>query len=385
MTGALYSFLVRDPRSFAVIAEVPMAAISRVEWGRSRFEPSRWSMVLSRSTIEAANSTLGVDLIARQNLVEIRRDGVVEFQGYILNRALDTTTTIWTVSGYDLLDWLRRRIVGRTTAVTKSGIAETVLKAFVEENLGTSAGTRAATAELNTPNVFSIETDQARGSAVAYTGQRALLDRVTAEVCRQGALVQRITLTSTGPHYSVDSPVDATVSTGGTVFSVNLDNVTGIGYTESFENLQNALTVAGSGTGNSRTTREVTDTTSIDADFRREGVLTAPTNSINAELDAIGAAEIIRQETQAISAEVIPLSTSGNAEYRADWDVGWMITVAIPAAGIVSIDRQIAAMRGVYDNTKGEFITFTLGTEAPRSQMTRLSRVLSRMQMNLSA
>lgn len=368
-----YAFLVRNPRSLEVIAEIAPQDVAEARWTRLAVEPGSWSLTIPRAL---ADDTA----IARQNLIEIRRDGSVEFQGYILERRLDAQGLLWTLEGYDLKDWLNRRIVGRTVSDDRSGVAETVLKAYVEANLGATAGTgRVASSEL-TGKTFTIEADATRGSTVEVSGQRSTLARVAAEICRQGDIGYEVTLTDAGLVFGVIEPTDATTASGGTPFAVNLDNVEGLGWRESYKSVQNALTVAGDGTGDTRTVRTVTDADSIASDFRREGVFDARQASTSAQLDAIGAAEIARQLSTAVAADVVPLTSSANARYREDWDVLWDVTVAIPVAGVTAIDRRIASASVSLTRDRGERITFSLGTERPTSTLRRLQRVIERLQ-----
>lgn len=380
MTAADYAFLVRNPRTLEVIGEIPPQHVASARWARLFVEPGTWQLQIARAAAEELAAAAGVDLIARQNLLEIRRDEAVEFRGYILTRQLDPQGLVWTLEGYDLKDWLRRRVVGRTTAVAKSGAAETVLKAYVEENLGATAGTgRVATDELSA-KTFTIETDAARGESVEISAQRRTLDQVAADICRQGDIGYDVELTDDGLRFVVIEPTDATSGSGGTPFAVNLDNVEGLGWRESYGNVQNALTVGGEGSGDTRTVREVSDAASIASDFRREGVLDARALTTNDQLDALGAAEIARQLAAAVAADVVPLTTSANGRYRTDWDLAWDVTVAIPAAGVAAIDRRIAAVTVTLTREAGERITFALGTERPTSTLRRIQRVLDRLQ-----
>lgn len=390
--GERYSFRVLNPRTFALVAEIAPEDVTGARWTRMQYEPGTWALTVPAVKVAGIDDAASVSVFARQNLVEIRRASEVdettglrtmdvEFVGCILTRELSADGQTWTFSGFDLLDWLRRRVVGRTTASAKSGTAETVIKAYVEEHLGATAGAgRVATDELAGGKTFTIEADFARGSAVEYSAQRITLDRVTADLCRQGDLLQRISIVAGGLEYSISEPTDRTTSSAlpATIFSVNLDNASGIGWREGFGSVINAMTVMGTGTGDTRTTRDVTDATSISTDFRREGTYEAKAATTNDQLDAIGAAEIERQLSAAVAAEVIPITSSPNARYRTDWDLGDDITVAIPVAGVTAIDRRIASVSVRLDR-EGEHITFTLGNERPTSTLRRLQRVIERL------
>lgn len=390
--GERYSFRVLNPRTFALVAEIAPEDVVAATWTRMMYEPGPWALTIPAVRVAALDAAHGVSVLARQNLIEIRRASEVdettglrtmdvEYVGCILERELSPDGQTWRFSGFDLLDWLRRRVVGSTTAVAKSGAAETVIKAYVEENLGATAGAgRVATDELAGGKTFTIEGDLARGATVEYSAQRSTLDRVTADLCRQGGLLQSISIVAGGLKYSVREPTDRTTSspTPATIFSVNLDNASGIGWREGYRSVINAMVVMGAGTGDTRTVRTVTDAMSISTDFRREGTYEAKAATTNDQLDAIGAAEIERQLSAAVAAEVIPITSSPNARYRVDWDMGDDVTVAIPVAGVTAIDRRIASVTVRLDQ-QGERITFTLGNERPTSTLRRLQRVIERL------
>jgi len=385
MTTAEYAVLVRNPRTLAVVGEIPPQDIASLRWTRLPYEAGPWALALPRATARAMNAAVGTDILARQHLVEIRRDGDVEYQGVILDRSLDAQGLMWTVEGRDLKDWLHRRIVGVTTAEAQSGTAETVLKAYVEAHLGATAGTfggvsRVATDALAGGKTWSIEADVARGDAVEISAQRIPLARVVADICRQGNIWYDVVLTDAGYELRVYDPVNATTASGGTPFAVNLDNVEGLGYREAYGSVATGLLVAGGGTGDTRTTREVVDAAAIATDFLREGVAVESALTTNDQLDAYGAAEIARQLGAAVAADVVPLTGSANARYRQDWDLAWDVTVAIPAADVAAIERRIVAVNGSLTRDAGERITFALGVERPKSTLRRLSRALQRLQ-----
>ena len=381
MTSAFYEFLVRDARTLAILGEIRPQDVARASWTRHQVDAGSWSLVIPR-----ASQTLlqqGQSLVTGMNLLEIRRDGEREYCGYIEHGALDPQGLLWTVGGRDLLAWLDWRVCGASTAEAASGVAETVIKAYVDDHLGPGAAAADRVATYLDGATFTVEGDSARGAAVEYSAQRRSLLAVTADLCRQGNLLQRMDLDDSDPPgglvYSVDTPTDATVSSGGTPFAVGMDNVEGLGYRFDYRRLQNRLVVAGDGLGNTRTTRTVEDAASVAAIFPRDGVYAFPAGTTSDQLDAIGAAELQRQMDASVAADVVPLTTSANARYREDWDVGWDVTVAIPVAGVAAIDRRIVSAQVSLSDGEGERISFSLGTERPASVARRLETAINQL------
>lgn len=379
-----YEFLIRNPRTFALLGELPPADIESAQWSRHQYRPGEWRLTIPRVAADRAAAAAGVDLLSEQNMLEILRDGAVEFQGYILTDALDRENVARTVGGYCLRDWLGRRYIGSGAAEEASGVGETELKALVTAHLGSgAAANRQATGELLGGKTFTVEADAGRGAVVAYKAQRRVLSDVLADICEQAGLLHDVVLTSAGLEYRVSEPTDATQGTSGSAWSVALDNTDGIGWQVDRRAIANALYVAGTGSGDTRTVRTVRDETSIAQHFLREGVLNVPAATSNDQLDAMGAAEIARQDQAAISALVQPIKTSLTARYRTDWDVGWDITVDLPFSPYGSIDRRIVAASVELRREDGERITMALGAEAP-SVVKRIERKFAQVDGALS-
>lgn len=371
-TPPTYEFRVRNARTLALEGEIRPQDVISAEWTRHYLEPSRWRLAVPRRLVDP-------DLIARQRVVEVRRDGSTEFVGFILRRQLDRIGETWELSGFDAKDWLRRRGVGPDTAVAKADVAETVAKAFVDENLGPGASTRAASGEL-TGKTFTVEADAGRGDAVDVQVRRRMLDAVLVDVLRAGGLWHDVVLTDAGWEYRVHPITDATIDTGAVPFSVGFDNVDALTYVEDYQRTTNKLYVMGGGTGDARTVREVDDASSVAADFLREGFYDARDASTNDELDQAGATEIERQLLASVNADVAPLLTSDNARYRDDWNIGTNVTIAIPVVD-VTIDRPVvAATVSLAEGAAAETIRMQLGVAHARSQLRRIGDALAALQ-----
>lgn len=384
-TTPAYEFLVRNPRSLAVVGELRPQDIA-ITWTRRSIEPGSFQLTIAREFAD-------LDVIALHNLIEVRRDALngsgpqTEFVGIIESRDMDEFGRMWTLDGVDLLGfWLTKRLVAVTAAAAKSGPAETVLKQYVAENIGASAATaRQARGELSAGVAWDVEADQARGDEVHFRALRAnLLTEVLVPICRMGDLLQSLVLKVdyTGYEYRVARPVDRTASAGSAPFSLGWDNVEELGYREDYRPSANAFYVLGDGTGDTRNVTEVLKNDSVASHFRREGALDARFAVTVDQRTDIGTMEGTRQEEAARVVRGKPFRVSENARYRLDWDVGADVTVALPQIE-VTVDRRIVSATVALVRGTGEEIAFELGASRGESVLQRMVEKLR--QLNAAA
>jgi Siphovirus ReqiPepy6 Gp37-like protein len=381
-----FEFLLRHPRTLELVGELHPRDVTAT-WTRRDIDAGGFRVVVPR---EQAS----LDAVALHNVLEIRRDArdglglQTEFVGVIDARDVDEFGRMWTLEGTDLLGfWLSKRVVGATTASAKSGPAETVLKAYVSENLGpAAAATRRAASELVGLS-WTVATSEGTGNDVDFRAVRAnLLSEVTIPLCRLGDLTQRVDLLPDGAGYEYRTalPRDATVSSGALPFSLGWDNVEELGFREDFRGVANAVYVLGDGTGDTRNVTEVTLAPSITSHFRRETTLDARyANTVSLRTDA-GETELERHDEVAVTVRGKPLRVSANARYRKDWDVGTTVTVAIPQIG-VEVDRRIVAATVSLTRAAGEDVRFELGVYKSRSVLRRLVDRLRQLNVAASA
>lgn len=373
-----YEFLLRDPRSFAFRDELPPQHVLG-RWTRQEIDAGSFQLTIAREHVTAAD-------VAPPALLEIRRGGVRELVGMIERRHLDALGRTWTLAGRDLKGfWLSKRIVGATAASAKSGAAETVLKAYVDEQIGPGASDadRRAGGELNPGKTWTVEQDNGIGATVSWRALRGnLLRDVLAPICRLGGVIHDVVLTGadplTGYEYIVRRPTDATVGSGGTPFSVSWDTVARLVYSEDYQRTANYLYVLGDGAGGSRNVTEVSDADAIAARFRAEGAYDARYATTAAQRTDLGTMELARQQQGAVSVEARPFR-SGENVYREDWDVGWDVTIDVPEIG-VQVDRRIVAAT-VTLGVEGEEIGFALGQYGLESALRRLSEELRQLRV----
>lgn len=371
MDAARYTLVSRNLNTLAVVGEIPV--YRNMTWQRRDLEAGSFSLTVPRKrqvtrrvydadedewSETSAEESYG-DLIALGRLIEVRRDdgdgNVFEFAGVITDRELKAGADQWTLTGPDLKGWfLERRVVGAEAAETVAATAgETAMKGYVDDHGGTSGNPFADELDVD----WDIEADSARGTDVDFTAlRRNLLREVLVPIGRQSGLWHDVVIVEDGtPHYEyrVYEQTDATVDTGAIPFSVSWDNVADMTYRESIRGVANALAVLGAGTGDTRTVREAEDTDHINAHGRTEGLLDARDATTNDELDEQGATAIADGIRGSVQVTADPLLTGVGAAYRSDWDIGDIVTIAIPEEDI-SADRLIVGVEVVLEQRGSE-------------------------------
>lgn len=378
MTSADYEFLVRNARTLQLLGELRPQDVT-ASWTRRDVDAGSFQLSVPREAVTN-------ELMALHNVIEIRRSSTGgaerEFVGVVETRRLDAFGTQWTLEGPDLLGfWLTQRIVGFDEAVAKTGVGETVIKAFVDENLGSAAdAARRASADL-TGLTWQIEADGARGSSVDFRTIRSnLLTDVTSKLCRMSDLLQDVVPLSdySGYEYRITEPVDATASTGGTPFAVGWDNVEQLEYRQDYRRAATVLYVLGDGSGDTRNVTTVTDSDAVNAHFRRERTFDARYATTGDQRTELGQLELERHDAATQSMRARPLRTSENARYREDWDIGHDITIAVPEADI-AVDRRVVAATVALTRAAGEEISFELGVNSAESVFRRLDERLRQL------
>lgn len=242
-------------------------------------------------------------------------DWYLEFEGFHRNFTKETfengrqTYTSYGRSYNDLLN--RRHILyySQTAYASKSGVAETVMKEFVDENAGPSATNPPRLANGVTLGL-SMEADAARGEN--WEGSKAWQNLMT--VCQQIAIVGNIdfNIVGTGAQtftfmtYLGQLGTDRTndglslitglngAGNAPVIFSLPKGNMEVPSYSEKRMNEKNAFLVLGSGIGDERDTEIRTDASAIDDSpwNRMEGTKDARNFSTAAGYQSVGDAAL---------------------------------------------------------------------------------------------
>ncbi|MHC4716700.1 MAG: Gp37-like protein [Planctomycetota bacterium] len=267
--------------------------------------------------------------------------------------------TMFTAYSTGLLDVLRRRILlgnAGTSYTAKSGVAETVLKAFVDEQCVSGAIFRAVTG-------LSVEADGAGGNSINV--DRAwgnLLDVLQEFAGDLGGGDFDVDLTAEGATtfefawYDDQLGTDRTWGNGvndPVVFGAEYGNVSAIGYGLMRLSEINAVVMGGRGQGGSRTTQTVTDATAIaDSPLNRcEAFVNASNSSDGSTLTDHGSAEL--EERQAREALSFTILQSNQLQYGIDYFLGDLVTVRYDGT---NYDKKVVAVRVSVDR-QGEQVT----------------------------
>lgn len=333
-----YNLRFRNPRTLALLGNMPK--YESAQWWRRAVEAGEFSIDVNRQQIDVSD-------IPRLAVFEIMRDNVPEFAGIVEDREYDALTQTWTLSGRDLKGfWLSSRQIDPGASEFDdqvSIVAEQAMKHYVTDHLVAPIVTARTVDDELTNITFTVEGSHGFGSSIDFNGRWQNLFSVVKELAFKGDVLHDVVIRDgyTGYEYRVSEPVDATEGGGGTpvIFSVSRDNVGEAIYVEQYANIVNAMYVLGTGSGATRTVREVDDQTSIDADFRREGHIDGRQADTDAKLDLLGASAILQSLRDALTARMIPLNLDPS-RYRDEWDLGYNVTVDFSDIG-VQVDVRI--------------------------------------------
>lgn len=367
-----YALIVRDVATLEILGELPV--FESLVWTRRKVESGDFQIDINTAALSPdADGNPNVDLIQPQRLIEIRRDGVFEFAGVIQGRKLDAISGDWTLTGPDLLGYfLSRRKVGIDATDDVSDMpAETAMKHYLDANGGPGSDlARRFETELFHLG-FEIEPDQGRGSHVDFTALRKnLLAEVLTPIAKAGDLLHEIVMVNNGYRYQVSAPVSAS----GLPFSLSSLNVGEMSYEDSLDDVHNAVTVLGDGSGDTRNTSLVEDGESIVQYGRRESFLDARDTATDDERTQAGSIEVIESEQKRVRGDAKPLILG--SKYREDYDVGQDVTLALVEYGIAAVTRRVVGVTITLDKD-GEKIAVLLG-DSPRSIGSVVSDALKR-------
>lgn len=274
--------------------------------------------------------------------------------------------------------WLSKRVIEQQVITTATN--QNIINKIVRENLGEDA------AEIRQFENFSIlPQGDYGGSNVEYSNEayRDCGEEIN-ERAITGKLGFEILVNERAQKYGFflwkgrDLTSDNNDGNTPCIFSRNFDNVNELEYTDSIENIKNAIYVMGAADEENQTyTIEISDD-SLAGIARDEVFLQASDISWkakddqgeertitveeylqllntrgNAELDTYG-------ETISFEAEI---NTQSNLSYKEDYDVGDIVTVIEPNWGI-KIDARITKIEETYQDGKSS-ITATFGESMP--------------------
>jgi hypothetical protein len=320
-----------------------------------------------RLTLATQSAAAQLLILGRGGFI-LMRDGVTLLSGPVrrLERQWGVDGDTLVASGPDDLTLLADRLAypvpsmavpdgsnhyGTQVADVRSGVAESVIKAYILNNIGSSAP-----AVRQIPG-FINATDAGRGASV--TG-RARFDNLL-ELCQTLAqagglgltLLQQVAVGGFPLQFDVYDPADLTNTA---VFNPNFGTLSAFNYTLASASA-NYIIAGGGGEGTARTFREAGDSLSIAQDGRIEEFLDQRQTTVTAELDQAVAAELATKAQHA-ELQLTPIDTGAMA-YVTDYNLGDTVSVVVDDIRIADIIRTITIM---LTKDKGETITPFVGS-----------------------
>lgn len=371
-----YEFHVHNLRTLAEIGEIDPRAVWG-KWTRSAVRAGSFEISVPRDYVT-------LDLIGDHHLLEINREGQVEFVGVIERRTIESTGRVWKLAGPDLKGfWFKLRQVGAYDAEDRSGVAETVLLDYVNAHLGPSAAAGRRAADILQGITWTMPSSSFRGGTVDIRARRRYLHDVVTEIAEQADLLPEVTVNPDYSGYTVEisEPHNATSDSGGVPFGVDWDNTESLVFVEDYSEHKNYLYIAGDGTGDSRNITEVYDEASVASHFRREHTIDARDLSTSNLRQMLGELELLKRNRALVSVQAVPLRGAANSVYREDWDVGWDVTFLEQELRADPIDVRVVAATVELSRAQGERITFELGQQRATSQLRRIEQALRELRV----
>lgn len=331
------------------------------------FDSLRMPLRFNRTStwvLELDAASDAVPLLGRTDGLIVERDGATLLSGPVVTpeRTLQGGEEKVTVTGVDDSEWLERR---RALPVPSgppytaaeyddtTGPAETVLRYFVDRNLGPAATAARRLTYLTLPP------DLGRGTTVRGRARfHTLLELLQPLALTGGDLGFRIAQVGAGLEFQVWAPVDRTATA---VFSEELGNLAGYTYRESAP-LANYVIVGGQGEGTARAFVEGGTQADIDIYGRIEAFRDrrdAPDTATLEQARAEALAESVPQTALSIS----PIDTEAVAFGR-DYTLGDRVTVVIDGVPIRDVVREVVL---TLTASGGETVTPVVGTPGAAS------------------
>ncbi len=314
----MYELFVRD-KYFTKVAQIDdfqsLDAVLRFN------APGTW-------VLELPSNTEAVQLLTNQKAgIVVEKDGKTLFSGPVtgINRKWDKDGDRYTINGYDDLIYLQRNLAYPVTSGppytaqdydVRTGKAETIMKAYLNANIGSSAPSR---------RKIEITTGIDSGLGNTITGRarfQTLLELLTSLALMGGKLGFRVVQVNNALQFQVYQPSKKK----NVVFSPTLGNLAAFEYTTE-DPETNYVIVGGSGEGKARTILEEGDSTSISTYGRIETFLdrrdTTDTTELTQALD-----EELSSKSNQMSLSITPIDTD-SLSFGTDYNLGDRATVIL--------------------------------------------------------
>jgi Siphovirus ReqiPepy6 Gp37-like protein len=269
---------------------------------------------------------------------------------------------MWTISGVDDSVYLIERLAYPTPATddvtaqtsaydTRSGLAESVIKGFVNANIGPSAPASRRVSGL------TIQTDGGRGTTVSASARFDVLQDLLYPLAQTGGIGYDIRQVGTGLQFEVFQPTDRSSLIRMDIANGKLTK-TDYGY---YSPKVTRTIVAGQGEAEARTFIEASNAASLTAEglWKRRIELYRDDRGSDTtdKLAQTGAETLIDNGKTIVNVAVTP-SDDTNMRYGIDWGLGDKVTVVV---GVIEASAVVNEV-GVGIAEDGVRIYATLGT-----------------------
>lgn len=254
----------------------------------------------------------------------------------------------------------------------RTGIAETVIKAYVNLNAGPGALVARRVASL------TIETDAARGSSVKASARMHPLAELITPLALSGGLGWRVVQVGAGLVFQCYVPTDRTATAR---FSRELGNLRSYRRTRTGPDAT-VVVVGGGGDGTARTFREIIDTTAqTDWAVRSEVFVDRRDTTDTVELDQAGTEATVEGGPEtglALGTLDTPLLV-----YGTHYGLGDKVTVE-PGGGVSPVADVLREVEITWSATDGAKTASTVGT-ASATGTPRMIRALQKLSAKVAA
>lgn len=304
--------------------------------------------------------------------------------GAKLEQSVDNLQGDWIISGADDSILLQERLAYPTPTTddvtlqtqaydSRDGFAETVIKEYVEANLGASAPSSRQISNL------VIEPDLGRGPVVYANARFKKLQELFYGLAQVANLGFKITQSDTDLVFSMYEPTDKS-----SIIRMDLENQnlskTEYGYQSA--KLTRAI-VAGQGEAEQRTFIEVTNADSLEAEEdwgrRSEFFKDQRNTNDNEELTTAGLEELAENGKTIAELQVTP-SDDVSMRYGIDWNLGDKVTVVVNELELVSVVTEI----GISIASDGVRIGAVIGTPTTLDFESKVITVVNKQEERIS-
>lgn len=232
----------------------------------------------------------------------------------------------------------------------RTGAAETVLKGYVNANIGPGAPTVRRVPGL------TVETDLARGNTVTGSARFTNLQELLRGLADVGELSYTVEQVGTGLVFQVTSPADRSAYVRLDLYNGRLKS-SDYAYSQP---LTTRVIVGGDGDDAARTFLERTSTDSLAAETlwgrRIETFVDSRSTTVTAELQAAADEVLVKDGKTQLSVTIAP-SDDQTMLFGRDWNLGDKVTVVVGSTELVAVVTEI----GLLISEDGVRIAATVG------------------------